>query len=658
MASALQPIQMQWPYKGMNTHSPASEIDPAESPRIENAVITPYEARVRRGMKRKVNHGQYHERVHDDIILAVYNTDSTFVIATRDYQDGNHAHPYYVPGTSDTKTLPSGFTDNEGTTVTSRYSATTLAYVSGFGSGVGKAVFGRSVQIDGLTAAPSWETSSGGLTTLKLDGGGYNTASGTLGANLNTGDVTVTLAATVANSLKNSLFNVTGGDSYDYRIAAHTAGTATLTLQRPFGYGDPAVASVVSGTAYTVSTTRRITVVPGIATLETYQGRLFGGRANVYANAATTRSHYGNAIVWSYPYNPYRWPDQNYLIIDEDPNDPITGLATHAGGMFVFKRNKTFLLRGYDESSFQLDPFDQSVGCISDTSIHTANGILFWMAEEGVMAFDGSKITNISRPADGKGIYGDLLAYRNNGTTSKYRLRSSINSTGDYLFVNEHDYGNVSNNGSVPDTWVYNLNTGAWSKFTSGSVNFKPILFHKMNDRLYAITQNFVADITDCYEIPDSTTASGDYLDEGYSATSTSTSTATISAVIDMVAVPYQRNLARLQEVEVAHNCQYGNATSSPRTAWTIKVARDPLFSYSTASNIAARYAGNVTTPSYEYYFSDRITPVTNLVGEGAVFRVRLESQGSNVLSTRLLSTRLYLEPQPSRHGQIDNPTL
>lgn len=651
MATELRTVDLIWPYKGMNTETPQSELTPEESPNLENVVVTPQEIRPRRGMKRKFNHGQYHERVHDDIIIFVGHVNEKLIIVTRDNTDSStHAVPYYID--TNIMDFPSGYSSSAGTTYRQIWSNTFTNLANGSTS-VG-VPFGRGINFDSFLWTCGW---NGGL---NVTAGGYRTAVtvGTVGS-CAVGGLAPTLTGLTATGVshKDMIFRDTSNTLYKYRITAHTASTDALTIHRPYGYGDPAAVALTGGTGDSRPTDSVGSAPSGIATLEVYQNRLFGGRAHVPVGGGSVKAYHANAVVWSYPGNGCRWPAQNYIVVDEDTDDPITGMGAHASGMLIFKRNKTYILTGTDESNFQVLPLDASIGCISDTSIYIHNGVLYWMAEEGVMTWDGREIKNITSPGPGRGIFDQLMAYRNAAGTSQYRLRSYIRGTGDYIFVTENDFYQVSNNGSVPDTFVYNTVTGAWSKFTSSSNHYRPVALHKWNDRLYAITQNFVADITDCYETADSATASTDYYDEGYASTSTSTSTVNVVPEVEMIVTPYNRDTARVQEMEIFHNCQYGNATSSPRDAYTVTIASDPTYTASATLSLNARYAGNTSTPTYTYYYSQRFTEATFPL-EGAVFKVVLTGASTAILSGRVLRTRLYLQPQYTRHGRVDTASL
>lgn len=652
----------------MNTETPQSELAPEESPNLENVVVTPQEIRSRRGMKRKINYGQYMERVHDDFLLSMSHVNQAVRLITRDNTDSNHIAPYYLNTDSTVITLPSGFSNSVGTS----YQIRGVDDFSSLAASTGSVYhpFGRTVAFDGKSWGVSWFHSSGGTSSL-VCWGGYTLATPTaetgktLGADLTVGSTSVTLNSSFATSLKNMLFFGTtplspAGDyrDYVYRVTAHTAGTTAVTLDRPWGYGDPAAATLATGASIYFYDQMVVPGAPGgIGTVEVHKNRLFGGRGRVPVGGGTTKSHHANALVWSYPGNGGRWPAQNYIVVDEDINDPITGLASTKWGLFVFKRNKTGLLTGNDEASFAYEIIDGSVGCISDTSICIGqNGNLYWMAEEGVMCFDGN-FKNLTNPGPGRGIRDQLNAYRIASGVSPYRLRSTIIQTGDVLLVSENDYDQVSDNGSVPDSWVYNLTTGAWSKFTSGTNNFRPIFFYKMEDKAYAITQNFVADITECYEPAESATASTDYYDEGYASTSTTTTTANVVPVVECVLTPYNRDTGRLQEMEVWHNCQYGNATSSPRDAYSVTVSVDPTFTASVTLALNARYAGNTSTPTYDYYYSQRFTEQT-WPDEGAVYKVTFTGASSAILSSRVYRARLYMQPQSTRHGRVDTASL
>lgn len=663
VGSQLKALDITWPYKGMNTESPQSEIDPAESPVIENAVITPYEARPRRGIKSKLWLGQYQTPVNGDSVHSMASVNGSLAFGLHDPTvSATFMHSYYFRANPDNAPLPAGFTTTSmsGDVVFSNQ-AFTPGNTSTTSSLLSPNYFGRTVHFDGMLWGVALLTLSSSIPYVYTWAGSTYMPPGSAvlvnngAAAVSTGDTTVNLSAPYATSLTNMILgsSLFANDPLQqiYRVQSHTAGTAQLILDRPWGYGRVDATAFPAGAQFILRNTRTAPkLTQGITTIEVYKNRLFGGRAHVsIGNGFPT--YYANAIVWSSPGNGSWWPYQNYIILDEEANDPIMGMATCASGMLVFKRNRTGILTGNDESSFQYQWFDGSIGCISETSIHENNGIVYWMSDEGVCAFDGRSIEIISRPSVGRGINSEIMRYRNLPSVSPYRLRSSISSSGDYLFVTEHD---IAVGADADHTaWVMDFRTKAWSRFNTASPNSNPLLFHKIDDKLYAVSKVGVYDITDCYSSTDAATALSDVYDTMHDGSSVS-----VPTTFQVMLKPFGRDTGRMQELELNHNSQYGNATSAPRYAWTIDVATDPSYTSPASSfTVSARYVGNVTQPDYTQYFTDRFTD-TGAGLEGSVFRVTFSKVTTlPVLSYRLLNTRLYLS-STTRQGRLDTPIL
>ena len=79
-----------------------------------------------------------------------------------------------------------------------------------------------------------------------------------------------------------------------------------------------------------------------------------------------------------------------------DNREEITGAASFKDVLVVFTDVSMYVLLGSSALDFQLRKIDGSVGCVSHWSIVEANGLLYWMARDGIYAFDGSKATKVS----------------------------------------------------------------------------------------------------------------------------------------------------------------------------------------------------------------------------------------------------------------------
>lgn len=80
----------------------------------------------------------------------------------------------------------------------------------------------------------------------------------------------------------------------------------------------------------------------------------------------------------------------------EQSGDIAVGLSSLGSVLMAFKSKTTWMVYGSDPTSFVvLKTFD--IGCVTQTSIVTAEGIVYWLATQGVYAFDGASLQYLSQ---------------------------------------------------------------------------------------------------------------------------------------------------------------------------------------------------------------------------------------------------------------------
>jgi len=114
-----------------------------------------------------------------------------------------------------------------------------------------------------------------------------------------------------------------------------------------------------------------------------------------------------NIVVWSGTDDLGNWPSGNYIIIESDDGDYITGMAKFPGEytdvprqeMIVTKNNSLYKIvpsgTGYDFWLIQ-----SGVGCVSNSAISPAEGILLFPDQHGVWGYDKRKPVSISQKID------------------------------------------------------------------------------------------------------------------------------------------------------------------------------------------------------------------------------------------------------------------
>lgn len=87
-----------------------------------------------------------------------------------------------------------------------------------------------------------------------------------------------------------------------------------------------------------------------------------------------------------------------YLYVSPDDGDCITNVVSYGENLLVFKNNSRFVLRGFDETDFQVDPIvdDERVGCVSFRAAKVAGGACYFMDSSGIYITDGSATMPVS----------------------------------------------------------------------------------------------------------------------------------------------------------------------------------------------------------------------------------------------------------------------
>jgi len=114
-----------------------------------------------------------------------------------------------------------------------------------------------------------------------------------------------------------------------------------------------------------------------------------------------------NRVVWSGLNDLGNWPPENEVWIESDDGDFITGMAKFPGEytdvprqeMIVSKNNSLYkIVPSGDAYNFWL--IQSGVGCVSNSAISPAEGILLFPDQHGVWAYDKRKPVSISAKID------------------------------------------------------------------------------------------------------------------------------------------------------------------------------------------------------------------------------------------------------------------
>ena len=96
-------------------------------------------------------------------------------------------------------------------------------------------------------------------------------------------------------------------------------------------------------------------------------------------------------IRWCEPADITQWPENNYIDLDADDGDIITGMELISDYLAVFKERKIFIV-GYSggEQVFEARLVIDGRGCSSGASLTAIYNDLIFLAEDGIYSFDGT----------------------------------------------------------------------------------------------------------------------------------------------------------------------------------------------------------------------------------------------------------------------------
>lgn len=103
----------------------------------------------------------------------------------------------------------------------------------------------------------------------------------------------------------------------------------------------------------------------------------------------------GSRLQWSDVLNPTVWPAANYVDLDADDGELLTGIGTVGPYLLAFKRNKAWVI--YDLDAGDNRRLAAGVGCVAHRSIvESPAGTFFLSGDQGVMRTDGSSVVRAS----------------------------------------------------------------------------------------------------------------------------------------------------------------------------------------------------------------------------------------------------------------------
>ena len=108
-----------------------------------------------------------------------------------------------------------------------------------------------------------------------------------------------------------------------------------------------------------------------------------------------------HTVRWSAPSPAYRvWPSISYEVIAENDNSSITAIYGFGESMLVWKNDSMWqmVFTGFNEfglAEFAPVRIPSGVGCVSQSSIVEIQGLVYWLAEDGVYSFNGARVAPV-----------------------------------------------------------------------------------------------------------------------------------------------------------------------------------------------------------------------------------------------------------------------
>lgn len=186
---------------------------------------------------------------------------------------------------------------------------------------------------------------------------------------------------------------------------------------------------------------------PGVGTSRTRPKYLL-----IYQN----RLLLGDEETWyiSDPFQPDRFTTKSttgYIRLAKATGGRHMGGVEFADQAVLFTEDQTWGLTNVDLDVPQLYPIHPGVGCIAPDSIAVGDGVLMWLAKDGVYAWDGSRAGPQKVSVKMKETFGAMSYERHGGSKATIHKRRYD------LRLSNPDYS------SIGSAWRFAIETGEWS---------------------------------------------------------------------------------------------------------------------------------------------------------------------------------------------------
>lgn len=192
--------------------------------------------------------------------------------------------------------------------------------------------------------------------------------------------------------------------------------------------------------------------MPDLDYVTSYYNRVFGIRGS-----DVRASKLGEIDVWE----SFEGTALDSWAADVYSHGDFTGLVAYQDHLIFFKRNAIYELYGYIPEQFKIQDASTSIGCIDNRSIVEVGGILYFVGEKGVYAYQGGQPRPVSENLD------------------EVYISASAITDGRTYYVNIY-------NGKEYKTYAYDTWNRAWTPYA----NMEIINFIRSNETIFALTKN------------------------------------------------------------------------------------------------------------------------------------------------------------------------
>lgn len=146
------------------------------------------------------------------------------------------------------------------------------------------------------------------------------------------------------------------------------------------------------------------------------------------------------------------WNASDFIRIDSDDGDKITGLSVLLGAIIIFKQNSIFVLQGTDSTTFNLKRMVNYTGCIAPRTIASYGNWIYYVGNDGIYRFNGNQSQQISGF-----IKPDADAM------DKTYIENAVSVISDNKYWVSHTTNGDTTNKTV---LVFDIISSSWTKFT------------------------------------------------------------------------------------------------------------------------------------------------------------------------------------------------